>query len=103
MPIYEELEEAIYQAISAELQQVVPNTREAARKATHAVAAFLGAEHYVTFTQDDGFYLEHALDCRIKGMLNCQVHKALTAWDEAPLTGRYKVVATHPTPQLEDA
>lgn len=49
-------------------------------------------QRHVVELEEDDFFLEHSLDCRVTGLRNCPIHAALSVLDEAPQPpGRYCV------------
>lgn len=50
-------------------------------------------QRHVVELEENGFFLEHSVECRIAGMRDCRIHASLSDLADAPAApGRYRVV-----------
>ena len=51
-------------------------------------------EHFVTFDDDGGWFVEHSLECRLSGTIGtCDYNTAIRNCDETPEAGRWRITS----------
>lgn len=79
----------------AEADAIIAALRTLLTEHPEAIAGLLPDEynrHVYVIEPDDDWFLEHSIACRLDGLSNCPIHRAVARYDEPPEEcGRYHV------------